>query len=308
MKNGLYCSGGYNWFSVGSEGRISVCNEFLYRNNSACLGNIITDDIVLRKDKFEFRCPTQKCEQMCDRHWAKKKIYKDDIEIDSDNPDESFSILFAPTWKCNFSCKYCGLPKKRDFPSIPNACDEHLPEKWIERFSKFFDINNIRGGLLQFTGGEPLYYDGIDKLFSFFHTKHFKIALTTNLTGDIYKNIISCTKPDYFNVLNCSLHPLDRNFNWPEFKNGVQLLKLMGYNVGVNFVGHPNQLTLASEYDIWCKSIGVNFSLIPLIGKVDTIIFNTINDYPEPLRNIIHEFSSIKLQDNNRFKDGKRLS
>lgn len=313
MKNGLYCSGGYNWFSIGSEGRVATCNEFLYKDakghfddDRGYLGNILTDDIILRKDEFGFRCPVQKCDQVCDRHWSRKKVYEDDKLIDvQDINDPSIyneirnpiSLMFSPTWKCNFSCKYCGLPTGRN---------EYPAEKWIERFSRFFMLNDIGGGLIHMTGGEPLYYKDIDKLFKFCYSKNFKIGLTTNLTGDIYKNIILCVPPQYIDV-NCSLHAIDKNFNWESFKNGVQLLKLLGYNVGVNFVAHPDQLTLAPEYSKWCKSIGVNFSLIPMIGIIGGLHFKSVDDYPEPLKNIIYSFSSENLQDSNKFIDGNRV-
>lgn len=307
MKEGLYCSGGYNWFSIGSDGRVATCNKFLLMDDRGYIGNILKEDIILRKDEFGFRCPVQECVQICDRHWSRKKIYKDDIEIDyQDIVDSSFhkgiinpvSVLFAPSWKCNFSCRYCGLPSGRE---------EYVVEKWLERFDKFFTLNKIGGGLFQITGGEPLYYKDIDKLFVFLHTKNFKIGLTTNLTGNIYENIISCTTNEYFSSINCSLHPTDKNFKWECFKNGVQLLKLFGYNVSVNFVGYPDQITLAPEYNKWCMDIGVDFSLIPMVGNIDGVRFNTINDYPKPLKDIINSISSARLQDGNKFLDGQRI-
>jgi hypothetical protein len=130
--------------------------------------------------------------------------------------------------------------------------------------------------------------------------------LTTNVTADVYKKIVMAVPPEAFGIINCSLHPSDKNFRWELFKNRVQLLKSLNYPVSVNFVGHPDQIMLAPEYSSWCNSIDVNFSLIPLLGKHDGIVFNTIDDYPEPLRKIIYDYSRPDLKDGNKFKDGKR--
>lgn len=318
MKNGLYCSAGYDWFSIGSEGRVSTCNAHIYRtDNGIYLGNILTDDIKLRTENDWFKCPSQGCIQVCDRHWARKQIYKDDIIIDEQdivNPSvrigkERFvSILFAPTWKCNYSCKYCCLPTKEAYPTLSNVCDIHSASEWISAFDRFFTTNKIDGGLWHTNGGEPLYYKDINILFNYFFGKKFKIALTTNLSSNIYKNIVRSVPPEAFGIINCSLHPSDKNFKWELFKNGVQLLKSLNYPVAINFVGHPDQLMIAPDYAEWCKSINVNFSLIPIVGETDECNFRTIEDYPEPMRNIINNFSSSELKDQNKFINANRVS
>jgi hypothetical protein len=76
----------------------------------------------------------------------------------------------------------------------------------------------------------------------------------------------------------------------------------------VNFVGHPDQIMLTSTYYNWCDSIGVGFSLIPLFGSFDGIVFNTIADYPKPLRDIIEKYSINNLSDHNKFSGGNRVA
>jgi len=315
MKNGLYCDGGKRWFSIGSEGRVYTCNSLIYHPN-AFLGNIITEDIKLRTEEWN-RCPVQKCYQICDRHWSKKQVYEDDKLIDSQdvvNPDpykgikNPASILFAPTWKCNYSCVYCVLPTKKVYPNIPDACDTFPYQTWIDAFKRFFTTNEIGGGIWHTNGGEPLFYDGIEHLFKFFKEQNFTIALTSNITADVYKKIVAVAPPSSFGIINCSLHPSDKNFRLDQFKSRVHLLKVLGYPISVNFVGHPDQIMLAPDYAEWCKSIGVGFSLIPLLGNNDGIFFKTINDYPEALRNIINKYSTPELKDDNRFIDGARVN
>jgi hypothetical protein len=318
MKSGLYCSAGYDWFSIGSEGRVSTCNALIYRTDSGIyLGNILKDNIKLRKSGTWFRCPNQNCQQICDRHWSKKIVVGDAGEIvdrqDIVNPSaydgltHPVSILFAPLWKCNYSCKYCILPTKETYKDLPDVCDTYPPEEWIRAFDNFFNINDIDGGIWHTNGGEPLYYDGIEKLFNYFFNRKFKIALTTNVSADVYKKIINSAPPEAFGAINCSCHPSDKNFRWELFKNRVHLLKVMGYPVSVNFVGHPDQIMLAMEYSKWCQDIGVGFSLIPLLGKHDGFEFKTVDDYPVPLKNIVDKLSNENLTDKNKFLNGKRV-
>ncbi len=315
IEDGLYCDGGSKWMSIGSEGNVYICNTFIYQNEYS-IGNLFTDDIILGS-KFR-RCPIQSCDQICDRHWSKKRVYKDGVIIDEqDVADPNYynlfenttSILFAPTWKCNYSCSYCGLPRKELYPDISNACDEFTAEEWIGAFSRFLKLNNIDGGIWHTNGGEPLYFKDIYKLFSFFNSQNFKICLTTNLSYPIYDKIITVLPTDWDSVgINCSLHPTDKNFNWTMFKSRVQSLASFGYHVSVNFVGHPDQISLAHEYKEWCDGIGVTFALIPLIGNVGDAHFSSVEDYPDPMRNIIKELTVVNLQDSSsRFSDGERV-
>lgn len=307
MKNGLYCSAGKNWFSIGSDGGVYQCNVLVY-NKEAFLGNIVEDEqpITLRAEKYK-RCPIQECQQVCDRHWSQKINFKEDQQIDFQdfiNPQpfqarqNPVSILWAPTWKCNYSCPYCTLPTENKTFAY---------DRWISAFSRFFDHNQIDGGILHTNGGEPLFYKDIEKVFAFFHSRKFVVAVTTNLSSDVWKTVINAAPPSAFGAINCSLHPADKNFRWELFRSRVAALKAMNYPVSVNFVGHPDQLMLAPEYAAYFKSMGVNFSLIPMIGPVGDFRFLKIEDYPEPMRKIIYQHTSQSLSDDNRFIEGKRV-
>jgi hypothetical protein len=64
---------------------------------------------------------------------------------------------------------------------------------------------------------------------------------------------------------------------------------------------------LASMYADWCKSIEVNFALIPMVGTFDGINFPTVEHYPTPLKNIIKKYSNDSLSDVNKFIQGERV-
>ena len=47
---------------------------------------------------------------------------------------------------------------------------------------------------------------------------------------------------------------------------------------------------------------------MPLIGDVGDAHFSSIEDYPEPMKNIIKELTVVNLQDSSsRFSDGERV-
>lgn len=314
-KNGLYCSGGYDWFSISSEGNISKCNALVYRKEGY-LGNIFRDDIKISSTEEFTRCPIQQCQQVCDRHWSRKRIYENDILINEQDvvhrlyykdKKSSTSILWCPSWKCNYNCKYCHLPTAKEFPHIENACKVYKSEEWIKAFNRFIDINNIEGGILHTTGGEPLFYDGIFDIFEMMYHRNFSIALVTNLSVDIHP-LIQKIPPEHISDINASLHATDKHFKWDLFRNRVLLLKQFGYKVNIVFVAHPDQIILIPQYhDFFTKKHNIPFNVVPLVGNCSGITFNSINDYPEPLKKILDLYVSKDLRDTNRFNYSDRV-
>ena len=303
MKNGLYCSGGYDWMSVGSDGEAYVCNclQYIKNPNMGYLGNMIENDLVLSIEEFH-RCPVQQCEQMCDRHWSRKRVYRDDMVVDFQDilNDSTYkgktrpvSILWAPTWNCNYTCKYCRF-------AIPSKEKVYPYERWLDAFARFIEMNSIDGGLFHVAGGEPLYYEGIENIFFAMFKSGFKIGLTTNLSMSAYDKIIRLVPPDGITAINASLHATDKRFDWDMFRSRVMLLKQFGYTVSVNFVAHPDQIMLTEEYHDYFTSRGVPFALIPLAGW-------RMGKYPKVLRSILEKYVSNALDDDSCFKDGRRV-
>ncbi|HEY1187276.1 MAG TPA: hypothetical protein VGE74_06440 [Gemmata sp.] len=308
MKNGLYCSGGHDYVAIGSNGDVAPCNAFA-RTPKYALGNLFTDArVTLRGGHEFFRCPIQECHLPCDRHWARKQVWEGGELADTQdihNPvfragkARPLTFLWAPTWKCNYDCAYCDLP-------VPK--DERPAADWVAAFGRFFDANGIDGGLAEITGGEPLFYKDIGSVFTFLTQRGFMLQVTTNLSGDVQNALVRAATPDKFTVISCSLHPSVKHFRWEQFRGRVLSLKAYGYNVAVNFVGHPDQVMLAPEYHAFFAEHGVPLVLIPMEGEFNGVKFGSIWDYPPDMQDVFAKIAPEWVKGANRFKEGKRTS
>lgn len=308
MKNGLYCSGGHDYVAIGSNGEVSPCNAFA-RTPKYALGNLFAPESVkLRTGTEFFRCPIQACNLPCDRHWARKQVWRDGELADTQgifNPafhagkKKPITFLWAPTWKCNYSCTYCDLPTPKD---------ERLAAEWVDAFGRFFDLNGIDGGLVEVTGGEPLFYKDIGTIFRFLADRGFLLQVTTNVSGDIQSALVRAAPPEKFVMVSCSLHPSDKNFRWEQFRGRVLSLKAYGYKVAVNFVGHPDQVMLAPEFYAFFKKHDVPFVLIPMEGEFNGVKFSSLHDYPLDMQKVFAQIAPEWVKGANRFNDGKRTS
>lgn len=282
MRDGLYCDGGYKHVFVDWNGNTYIC-----RSSAAHLGNLLKEDIVLRSEEY-IPCPFNRCLFDCIGAWTKQRHIKDGEVIleknrwhDGSQFKRPLFIWFNPTMLCNYSCEYC-VGKNHISTSI-------IPvDQFISAFEKFFQLNGIDGGVCQFNGGEAMIYPGIGALMNYFFKKGFLIELLTNLSGDVYKDIVMQVPPNGVNCIIATIHPLEKKFQWESFEGKVLLLRSLGYTVIINFVGHPDQIMLAEKYHKWCKDNGLRLQVIPLQGDTGGQIFNTENDYPEPLRRMFH--------------------
>ena len=303
-KEGLYCSGGKNWISIGSEGDVYPCNSLVY-NKDHLLGNMLDGPVKLSTDFM--RCPWQGCQQICDRHWSSKAVFKDGVVVDQENvinpsvfegKKNPAAMIWSASWVCNYNCQYCGLPKDTR---------KTTADQWVEAFKQFLDLNEFDGGLFNTNGGEPLFYDGIEKVFAFMADRGFAISLTTNLSSDIWNKVVHAAPPEKWGIINCSLHVTEPKFNWEIFAGRILALKAMGYPVSVNYVGHPSQVMLAPEYAEYFTKRGIGFCLIPMIGQYGKFNFPTIESYPPAMRDVLKAHCPDSLKDTNRFDDGKRV-
>jgi radical SAM protein with 4Fe4S-binding SPASM domain len=307
MKNGLYCSGGHDYFAITSNGDVAPCNAFA-RQPEHVLGNLFADEVFVRRAEAFSSCPIQACNLPCDRQHARKQVWKNDQLVDTQEmvypkalkgKARPVTFIWAPTWKCNYDCAYC---------SLPPAKDERPAAEWVAAFHRFFDANNIDGGLVAVTGGEPLFYKEIGSVLHALSARGFVLQLTTNLSGDVQRALIQAVPPEKFVLVSCSLHPSVKHFHWEQFRGRVLSLKAYGYNVAVNFVGHPDQIMLAPDYHAFFKAHDVPFVLIPMEGEFNGVRFETVADYPPAMQRVIHKISPEWVKDGNRFADGKRRS
>jgi len=320
MKNGLYCSAGYNYASFGAEGNIYLCNLLNY-NAKGLVGNIfdLKGEWRMRTEEY-FRCPIQTCQSGCDRQWTRKKVYENDLEVDFQplafeaayhGLKRPAFLMWGPTWVCSYHCKYCTLPdvlnSGPDGKAFP-AKGGHNADEWIEVFGRFIEINGLDGGILSVSGGEPTSYPGVGKVLNFFHQKNFKIGMVSNLATDVYKIICKEVPPQAFSGWNCSLHLLERTFDMNIFKAKVLMLKSLGYPVTVTLVGYPDQVMMAPELHDYFTGRGVGFTIIPMVGEFEGVGFKSVADYPAPMRAVIEKYTHAHNRDENRFVGGKRVS
>jgi len=305
MKDGLYCSGGKNWFSLGAEGSLHRCNALLYKGGY--LGNILTEDVIV---DTEFRkCPFQECLQVCDRHWAQKKVYKRGKVSDYEDivepmvfkgHDNPITLVWNAVWECNYDCQYCDLPSTEKYPSANFT-------EWIKGFNRFIKSNKITGGLVMCSGGEPMFMKGIEHVLCCLYMSDFRIAINTNLSHDLYKEIIRMLC-GYKKVwppaisFQVSLHHSEPSFNWDEFSRRVLDIRDKGMYVAVNIVAHPDHIESLEFYDHFFRTERIQFKVSPLVGYG----IKVLSDYPPHLRKIVEKYMDSTVTDDNKFIDGVR--
>lgn len=290
MQNGLYCTGGYDWFSIVSTGNVYPCNALITRPKEK-LGNIF-ENAEIRSSKYRY-CPLQNCKHICDQRGSARQMSLDgqvtDVQSSASssmyqrrefkNKKNPIGILWAPTWRCNYECAYC-LP----FPEH----EEHTSNEWVKAFRNFLRSNDVDGGSLYVHGGEPLIYDKIERVFSEMSDAGFEISVSTNLSSNVYQ-IFSSLSPEQIYLINASLHPSEKSFSWEMFKSKVHMLKAMGYSVAANIVAHPDHIFLIPEYHEHFQEHDIPFMVIPLMGDWSGVSFDSLEDYPDYFREIIEE-------------------
>ena len=304
-RNGLYCSGGKNWFSIGADGKVYRCNALIY-NRDGYMGNILTGDVKISSD-FQ-RCPFQECLQVCDRHWAQKRVYKDDKVIDYeeitelrifDNHSHPVTIAWNTIWECNYACQYCSLPSTKLHPSASF-------QSWIKGFGRFINTNEISGGLVMCSGGEPLFMRGIEHVLFCLYSAGFRISINTNLSHEIYKTVIKTIGHEQASPpklsFQASLHHSEPQFNWDEFKYRVLDIRDSGVHVAVNIVAHPDHLESLEFYHDFFQAEQIQFKVSPLVGYGIKVLEN----YPTHLRKIVEKYIDPTVTDGNKFIAGVR--
>jgi len=128
------------------------------------------------------------------------------------------------SWKCQLKCPYCWLPHT----NIDLKCIEHSPDEWIEAIIRTVPV----GGAIDFSGGEPLLYNGLDKVLDAIGKAGIQWAITTNALSTEGVNALLETDPPGCLLINISDHTGNRTAS-----DNINKLKA-AYFTSVNRVLH----------------------------------------------------------------------
>lgn len=188
--------------------------------------------------------------------------------------DNPVKIIFVPTWRCNRSCSYCGVPK------IDNKTSEERIDTNIlmQRFSEAIDK-----GLQEITyhGGEPLiFYPPIFDQIKFFRSKNVKVSLSTK--NYVSMELASKLAEAGLDSIQLSIDTIDSNLMEQFYRDKFYAEKLVSsienlYSVGIkirvnivvsklNYKGIPSLLNFLRKYHInkivlsRFRKSGINFN------------------------------------------------
>jgi len=115
---------------------------------------------------------------------------------------EEVRLIAIPTWRCNLKCSYCAYRVRKDgiidiyHGLSTKALKEISPKHWILFF------NSFSNALVEFTGGEPLLYNGLSEVVDSLSSKH-KWAITSNTT---LPNVVFNINPKRCKTWTASFH------------------------------------------------------------------------------------------------------
>lgn len=158
-------------------------------------------------------------------------------------------VVVIPTWRCSLGssshrCPYCDYFPSRDgsIVNIPsgrgrrNVGPELTVEQWLEFFSK------LPPAQIEFSGGEPLCYDGIIDLINRIPERH-KVAITTSLVrqplrlqGITNPNLIAITASFHLSAPGYLSDPLYFRSLLKRIRQDCQ------FNIAVTVVAYPEHI------------------------------------------------------------------
>jgi MoaA/NifB/PqqE/SkfB family radical SAM enzyme len=128
-------------------------------------------------------------------------------------------------------------------------------------------IDSGKNWTFGFTGGEPFIFPNFVDICERF-SKHFKIAIDTNLSVDI-KDFVKKVPSERVEYLYVSMHVIEREKipgGMERFFKRVRLLQDMRYNFIINYVMYPPLFErFKRDYDK-CLSYGINLKPVPFKG------------------------------------------
>jgi len=163
------------------------------------------------------------------------------------------SIVFLPTFRCNYKCPYC-LVNKFDYSRSFQKKDEHHWRDWIEVFEK------LPSSIIHISGGEPFLFNGFIELVNNMPRKHIIAGITTNLSFPIseFKKISKNNRR-----INTSFHPF--GVEKEVFLKKVLTLKKIGFTIWVNIVAYPNLLKKIKSFIDYFRKRGLDVNVDPYL-------------------------------------------
>jgi MoaA/NifB/PqqE/SkfB family radical SAM enzyme len=290
---GRYCTAGASYFVIVPTGDVFRCMTDVM----AAAPPLFNVRDGWKPHSRITSCTHHDCASHCDRDQASKWTFDDAGQVTGadaqnyfgpgivDTPDFNRlgqlvpNIIWLPTMICNYNCCYCGCgkDKKSVFAEMPQSNLELTTTDWLVAWAKIME--SVDYASVSISGGEPMLSEATLPLIDLLPKQYF-VSMTTNLSRDVMSLVRGAyTRPHHrhhprygqvtagVGRIAASLHPTANGFHWERFKGRVLYLKNSGFNLQVNFVGHPTQLYLAPEYSDWCSENGVDFALLPWVGQ-----------------------------------------
>jgi len=265
-QQGVLCSSGTNYIVVKEDGQIYRCFHDL--NPIGTINNFSLETIAA-PCKVGYICDASSDQMFCTQ-WNqkdKKEVYQNNpvgVSWKDENPNDinknNICLVVYPTMRCNFRCSYCCnyYPSSED-DIRPKYEDELLPEEWIGFFKK---INqNYSNVVVNFNGGEPLLYKGIDKLIRKVINFNFDGSMVTNFS--IFNRI-----DDILNIRNINrfkftitLHPTNNNFNFDKTLEYIRKFKEKDIKQRIVILGWPDNIKHYEEWKPIFKELNIPFWL-----------------------------------------------
>jgi MoaA/NifB/PqqE/SkfB family radical SAM enzyme len=251
----LKCTAGYNYFHIRVDGRMNRC----CKRSDESIGYIQDFSRETIKN-INPVCNIKECDISCDYEWACKYIYLNNEvvktvpsgemrslwgDVELEKPEhKGVHVISYITMKCPYFCYYCSLNCKPDLRKEGDLDDEI----WLDFFDKIIEI--YPSGSIDLCGGEPFVRE--DLLIEIYKKiirsdKNFRFMVSTNLSLPILKFVNSLSDASRV-LINASIHPTDKKFNFDIFLGRLLLLKETGATVQTSLVAYPEQVYLYDYY------------------------------------------------------------
>ena len=163
-------------------------------------------------------------------------------------------------YACNYRCEYCFFCKKWDEVAKENKYPglDTWEKIWDDFYKKYGSAH------IHVSGGEPFTYPDFMDLVVYL-TENHTIEFDTNLSFDV-DEFISKVSPGRVKFAT-AFHPGFANFK--VYFEKVLKLKECGFDIGINYVAFPKQLSQMKEYKKAFDKEHISFTIMPFRGEFE---------------------------------------